>query len=86
MSIININNPRNNLKRQLALLDSKIATDYKRVKASKNTDRTYDSKVKEFLQDYYVLRPIDATPRLVTIYKVFKVLYYCAYRGKKELM
>ena len=45
---MNINDPSNNLKRQLGLLDAKLTTDYKRVKASKKTDRAYDSKVLDF--------------------------------------
>ena len=32
----------------MELLDGKLTTDYKKVKASKNTDRAYDSKVLEF--------------------------------------
>ena len=45
---MNINDPSNNLKRQLKLLDAKLTTDYKRVKASKNTDRAYNIKFWSF--------------------------------------
>ena len=45
---MNINDPSNNLIRQLEFLDAKVTMDYKRVKASKNTDRAYNSKVLEF--------------------------------------
>ena len=38
---MNMNDPSNNLKRRLDLLDAKVYIDYKRVKPSKNTDRAY---------------------------------------------
>ena len=60
-----------------------IASDYKRVRVSKNTDRTYEGKLKEFLQYCDVLHPDDSNPRLVTVEKVFHFYYYCAYRKKK---
>ena len=46
---MNINDPSNNLKHRLELLDRKVSTDYKRVKSSRNTDRDYNSKVLDFL-------------------------------------
>ena len=81
MSIININSPTNNLQRQMANIQvMNIASDYKRVKVSKNTNRAYEGTLTEFLQYYDVLHPDDMNPRLITVEKVFHFLYYCAYR------
>ena len=76
---MNINDPSNTLKRRLELLDVKVSTDYKRVKASKNTDMAYNSKVLEFLQFCDVSQPDDINPRVITPLKVFEFLYYCAF-------
>ena len=81
MSIININSPTNNLQRQMANIQvMNIASDYKRVKVSKNTNRAYEGTLMEFLQYCDVLHPDDMNPRLITFEKVFHFLYYCAYR------
>ena len=61
-----------------------IASDYKRVRVSKITDRAYESKLEECLQYYDALHPDDTNPCLVTVEKVFHFLYYCAYRKKKK--
>ena len=85
MSIINIDSPTINLQRQMAHVQTtNIANDYKWVKASKNTDRAYECKVKEFLQYCDALHCDDINPRLITVEKVFLFLYYCAYRKKKN--
>ena len=68
---MNINDPSNNLKHRLELLDRKVSTDYKRVKASTNTDRAYNSKVLEFLQFCDVSQPDDKNPRVINPLKVF---------------
>ena len=81
-----MNNPSNNMKRRLELLDAKVSTDYNRVKASKNTDRAYDSKVFKFLQFCDVLQPDDKNPRVITPFKVFEFLYYCAFRKIKNVL
>ena len=60
---MNMNDPSNNLKRRLDLLDAKVTIDCKRVKASKNTDRAYEGKLKDFLQYCDVLHPDDMNPR-----------------------
>ena len=50
MSLININCPTKNLQRQMAIIHVQdIAKDYKRIKVSKNTDKAYEGKVKDFL-------------------------------------
>ena len=64
---------------------TKLTTDYKRVKASKNTDRAYDSKVLDFLQFCDLSHPDKNNPRLITPLKVFQFLYYCAFRGEKTI-
>ena len=81
---MNMNDPSNNLKRRLDLLDAKVYIDYKRVKPSKNTDRAYNSKVLEFLQFCDVSQPDEKNPRVITPLKVFEFLYYCAFRKKKK--
>ena len=64
MSIININSPTNNLQRQMANIQvMNIAIDYKKVNVSKNTDRAYEGKLKDFLQYCDVLHPDDMNPR-----------------------
>ena len=60
-----------------------IASDYKRVKASKNTDRAYDCKVKEFLQYCDNLHGDDATPRLVTVEK-FSFFFIIVLTGRRR--
>ena len=83
---MNMNDPSNNLKRRLDLLDAKVTIDCKRVKASKNTDRAYNNKVLEFLQFCDVSQPDEKNPRVITPLKVFEFLYYCAFRKKKKLI
>ena len=85
MSIINIYSSTLNLQRQMAHVQTtNIASDYKKVKASKNTDWAYECKVKKFLQYCDTLHCDDVNPCLVTVEKVFLFLYYCAYRKKKN--
>ena len=87
MSIININSPTNNLQRQNVNIQvMNIASDYKRVRVSKNTDKACEGKLEEFLQYYDVLYPDDSNPRLVIVEKVFYFLYYCAYQKKIKLI
>ena len=85
MSIINIDSPTINLQRQMVHVQTtNIASDYKRVKASKNTHRAYECKVKKFLQYCDALHCDDVNPRLVIVENVFLFLYYCTYRKKKN--
>ena len=87
MSIININSPTNNLQRQNVNIQvMNIASDYKRVRVSKNTDRAYEGNLKECLQYCDVLHLDDSTPHLVTVEKVCRFLYYCACWKKKHLI
>ena len=78
---MNINGPSDNLKCQLEIIDLKLTSDYKRVKGCKNTDRVYDSKVKEFLQFCDLTHPDEYYPSVITTNKVFQLLYYYVFRG-----
>ena len=84
MSIININSPTNNLQHQMANIQvMNIASDYKRVRVSKITDRVYESKLEEFYNTTMPYTPMIRIPVLSLLRRCF-IFFIIVLTGRRK--